>query len=154
MAHASSSVDRGQSTLLPGPEQRERLRRRRKMRDGASRLGVAAGGLGVIFALALIFLYLFYETIPLLKPVSMELDGQYVVQAGPDAHAKPLHLVLDRYETLGARFDDAGGITFFDANSGAVRSQSRIPMGDDVEIVCFGHSESRKRLFVYGFSDD
>ncbi len=153
MAHASSSVDRGQSTLLPGPEQRERLRRRRKMRDGASRLGVAAGGLGVIFALALIFLYLFYETIPLLKPVSMELDGQYVVQAGPDAHAKPLHLVLDRYETLGARFDDAGGITFFDANSGAVRSQSRIPMGDDVEIVGFGHSESRKRLFVYGFSD-
>src|SRR5690554_336254 len=109
MPHASSPVDRGQSTLLPGPEQRERLRRRRKMRDGVSRLGVAAGGLGVIFALALIFLYLFYETVPLLKPVSMELDGQYVVQTGAGGDARPLHLVVDRYQTLGERFDDAGG---------------------------------------------
>jgi ABC-type uncharacterized transport system permease subunit len=35
---------------------------------------VGAGGIGVIVALALIFVYLFYETFPMLKPVSVELD--------------------------------------------------------------------------------
>ncbi len=154
MPSALSPGDTRRQSLLPGPEQRERLRRRRKARDGVSKLGVAAGGLGVIFALALIFLYLFYETLPLLKPVSMELDGQYPVsQAVAGERGEPLHLVLDRYQKVGARFDDAGVITFFNADTGAIRSETRLPMAEGVDIVGFGHSESRKSLFVYGFSD-
>lgn len=151
----STSASRGgaaRPSLLPSPERRERLRKARMFRDGLSRIGVAAGGLGVIFALALIFLYLFYETLPLLKPPSMAVAGQYTI-AADGIEGRPLHLTLDRYEQIGARFSDTGQILFFDANNGARLSSVQVPVPEGATIVSFGHSESRKSLFVYGNTD-
>jgi len=152
MAVTTSDPALRQASLLPGSDKREKLRRRRKLRDALSQYGVGAGGIGVIFALALIFLYLFYETFPLLKPVSMETTGEYVVEAESD-DSTALHLTLDRYEQIGARFADSGAINFFDANNGSVlmRKQLQVPEGEGV--AGFGRSENRKRLYVYGFSD-
>lgn len=100
------------TSLLPSTERRERLRKIRGFRDGISRYGVAAAGLGVIFALALIFFYLFYETFPLLKPVSMEVAYEISVP-GDEEPAPTVHLTLDRFEGIGGRFSASGGITFF-----------------------------------------
>ncbi|MGL1832695.1 hypothetical protein ACKVEX_03710 [Rhodocyclaceae bacterium SMB388] len=139
-------------SLLPSEGERQKLRKRRSFRDGLSRYGVGAGGLGVIVALALIFLYLFYETLPLLKPVSVEPTVVFTVPG--DDHASPtLHLTLDRFEEIGGRFAGSGVITFFDARDGRVLSRQQVPMPEDATITSFGRSESRKSLFVYGFSD-
>ncbi|HHO81632.1 MAG TPA: phosphate ABC transporter permease, partial [Halothiobacillus sp.] len=135
------------ASLLPSPERRERLRKIRKIRDGISRYGVGAGGIGVIFALALIFIYLFYETLPLLKPVSMGVAQSYQVPG--DASRMPtMHLTLDRYEEIGARFSQSGVITFFDADTGAIRQREQVPIPEGETITSFGRSESRKRLYV------
>jgi phosphate transport system permease protein len=56
------------ASLLPSVERREKLRKIRGIRDGVSLYGVGAAGIGVIFALALIFFYLFYETFPCSSP--------------------------------------------------------------------------------------
>jgi phosphate transport system permease protein len=150
-----SAIESGalpRSSLLPSDEKREKLRKARSFRDRLSLYGVGAGGIGVIFALALIFLYLFYETLPLLKPVSLETVGEYTlpVEESPTAS---LHLTLDRFEEVGGRFSDSGEITFFHARTGRLLSTQQVPMPEEATVTSFGRSESRKSLFTYGFSD-
>jgi phosphate transport system permease protein len=139
-------------SLLPSKEKREKLRKTRRLHDGISRYGVGVGGIGVIFALALIFLYLFYETLPILKPVSLDLAGEYTLPVGEDA-APSLHLTLDRFEEIGGRFSGSGEITFFQARTGQLLSRQQVPMPEGETVTSFGRSESRKSLFTYGFSD-
>ncbi|PTD96540.1 ABC transporter permease subunit [Pseudothauera lacus] len=139
-------------SLLPSAEKREKLRKTRMFRDALSRYGVGSGGIGVIFALALIFLYLFYETLPLLKPVSVEQAYSYALPV--DETASPtLHLTVDRFEEIGGRFAESGAITFFQASTGRILSSVRVPLPEGVTITGFGRSETRKSLFVYGLSD-
>ena len=139
-------------SLLPSPERRQKLRKTRAFHDGFSRHGVGAAGVGVILALALIFVYLFYETLPLLKPVSMEVATEVTVP-GDDDLAPTVHLTLDRFETIGGRFSASGVITFFSADNGRILSRKQVTLPDGATVTAFGRSESRKSLFVYGFSD-
>lgn len=139
-------------SLLPDVERRLRLRKRRAFRDGFSLYGVGAGGIGVIIALGLIFVYLFYETFPLLKPVRVELGTEFKV-AGNAEQGAAMHLTLDRYQEIGARFSASGVVTFFDARSGSLLQRVEIPRPDGEQVTSFGRAESRRSLFVYGFSD-
>jgi phosphate transport system permease protein len=138
--------------FLPDAEKRRRLRKRRAMGDATSKYGVGTGGIGVIIALALIFVYLFYETLPLLKPVSVELLPGYALPVDPEGAAS-LHLTLDRYEEIGARFSASGEIAFFDARTGVLQQSISVPTPNDARVTSFGRAESRRSLFVYGFSD-
>ena len=151
MAAISPDSNGARESLLPSPKQREKLRTTRRLRDSLSRYGVGAGGMGVIFSLALIFLYLFYETLPLLKPVSVEPSGQYSVQE--EDRGAMVHLTLDRFEQIGARFTTTGAITFFDADNGRSMLREQVPLPEGETVSRFGRSESRKSLFVFGFSD-
>lgn len=139
-------------SLLPNAERREKLRRIRGIRDGVSRYGVGAGGIGVIIALALIFVYLFYETFPLLKPVTMEVVSEISVP-GDASPAPTVHLTLDRFEDIGGRFSASGTISFFSPRTGGILSRETVAVPDGESVTSFGRSESRKSLFVYGFSD-
>jgi phosphate transport system permease protein len=152
MGATSPEIGGARESLLPSTEKREKLRKSRKLRDGVSRYGVGAGGLGVIFALGLIFIYLFYETFPLLKPVSVEVSSSYSVEA-PDTAGSMVHLTIDRFEQIGARFDDAGAIVFFDSRNGSMILSEQAPLPEGAQVNRFGRSESRKSLFVYGFTD-
>jgi phosphate transport system permease protein len=152
MAASSHGTVGSRTSLLPSPERREKLRRTRRLHDGLSHYGVGTGGIGVILALALIFLYLLYETFPLLKPVKMEVVDEISVQIEDDA-TEVMHLTLDRFEEVGGRFSPSGVITFFDARSGRVLSRKHVPTPEGAEITSFGRSESRKNLYVFGFSD-
>lgn len=152
MAATMQDPQTASTSLLPDAEKRQRLRKTRAIRDGISKYGVGTGGLGVIFALALIFVYLFYETFPLLKPVSVELVVEYVVPGESDG-ALPMHLTLDRFEGIGARFSSSGAITFFNAWTGTPLQRLEIQAPADSRVTSFGRAESRRSLFVYGFSD-
>ena len=139
-------------SLLPSEERRLRLRKLRAFRDGLSLYGVGAGGIGVIISLALIFVYLFYETFPLLKPVSVEVQSEFAVP-GADDGAPTLHLVLDRFEQIGGRFSQSGAIDFFDASTGLPQARLEVPIPEGERITSFGRAESRRSLYVYGYSD-
>jgi phosphate transport system permease protein len=152
MAATMQNPPTAKRSLLPDTERRLKLRKKRARRDGISLYGVAAGGLGVIFALALIFVYLFYETLPLLKPVRVELLTEFTVPGDVD-RAPTLHLTLDRFEEIGARFSASGAITFFDSRTGALRERIGIPIPEGERVTSFGRAESRRSLFVYGYSD-
>jgi len=153
MSQSSSEQVFASGSLLPSEEKRLKLRKVRAFRDGFSRYGVGAGGIGVIIALALIFVYLFYETFPLLKPVSVEVQTEYRIPGAAVDPTPTLHLVFDRFEQIGGRFSEGGSIVFFDAATGAERERIAIPVPEGEEINSFGRAESRRSLFVYGFSD-
>jgi phosphate transport system permease protein len=140
------------ASLLPSTERRERLRRIRGVRDGVSRYGVGTAGIGVIIALALIFFYLFYETFPLLKPVSVDVVGEIAVPGDEDP-APTVHFTLDRFEEIGGRFSASGAITFFAPDTGRILQREQVAVPEGGSVTAFGRSESRKSLFVYGFSD-
>jgi phosphate transport system permease protein len=152
MSASTSEEPLAAGSLLPTTERRQKLRKKRALRDGISRYGVGVSGIGVIIALALIFVYLFYETFPLLKPVSVDLDTEFTVVGDADG-APSLHLVLDRFEQIGGRFSETGAITFFDAATGVVRERLQIDPPEGEHVTRFGRAENRRSLFVYGFSD-
>ncbi|MFU8815649.1 MAG: ABC transporter permease subunit [Pseudomonadales bacterium] len=154
MADGASAQDPAvaPTSWLPSKEAREKLRKKRGLRDAFSRYGVGSSGIGVILALGLIFVYLFYETFPMLAPVSAELQGGYPLPGG-DEIAQTLHLTLDRYQQIGARFTDSGRIVFFEADTGRLRSELQVPLPQGERVSGFGRSESRRSLFVYGMSD-
>jgi len=152
MAVSTSNPDPSTGSLLPDAGARQKLRRRRAFKDGFSLYGVGLGGIGVIIALGLIFVYLFYEAFPLLKPVSVDFDTEYSVPGGADPSPTE-HLTLDRFEQLGARFSQSGVITFFDADTGSIRERLEVPRPAGEAITGFGRAESRRRLFVQGYSD-
>jgi phosphate transport system permease protein len=152
MAATTQEQPLSKGSLLPDSERRQKLRKKRALRDGFSLYGVGAGGIGVIIALGLIFVYLFYETLPLLKPVSVELGNEFVVP-GDVGRAPAMHMTLDRYQEIGARFSADGTITFFNARTGAIQDVLQIPTPEGTRVSSFGRAESRRSLFLYGFSD-
>ncbi|SIT69219.1 phosphate transport system permease protein [Ectothiorhodosinus mongolicus] len=151
MAASQATADSRRS-LLPDEEKRLKLRKKRAFRDRFSLFGVGSGGIGVIIALGLIFVYLFYETFPLLKPVSVTPETEYSLPAHL-SQAPAFHYTLDRFERIGAQFAENGQIHFFDARSGAPLSRLQVPIPDNASITRFGRAENRRSLFVYGFSD-
>ncbi len=152
MSATTQDKPSGRKSLLPDPELRLKLRKRRALRDALSRYGVGSSGIGVIFALTLIFAYLFYETFPMLAPVNMEQQTEYAMP-GDDDPSQTLHLTLDRYQQIGARFAQSGMITFFEADTGAYLERQQLPLPEGLTITAFGRAESRRSLFTYGFSD-
>ncbi len=139
-------------SLLPRPEQRERLRRKRALKDNVSRYGIGAAGIGVVFALGMIFVYLFSEVMPLFKSAQVATEQTY---AAPGLeHGEALeHLTIDRYDTLGATFTDTGRITFFELEGGSVRSSFEMPRPEDATQTTFATGFATSRAFAYGYDN-
>ncbi len=146
-----STSSKGRS-LLPSPEQRERLRRKRARRDAASRYGIGSAGIGVVIALSLIFVYLFSEVMPLFKSAQVDAKQAYAAPGvGVDEALE--HLTVDRYDTLGASFTDTGRITFFELDGGSVASTFELSRPAGVEHSAFATAFSTTRAFAYGYDN-
>lgn len=140
------------TSLMPNAEQRARLRRVRRFKDGLSRYGVGTAGMMVVASLALIFLYLFSEVAPLLRGSSIEVTADYPfdISEGED---RSRHLVLERYEEMGASFNASGEIHFFNVDSGQVLASFEAPGSESLTVSAVGHSVPSDKLVAYGFSD-
>lgn len=141
---------RPQGSLMPDAETRRRLRAKRANRDRMARWGITAAGYGVVLALTTIFVYLFYEVAPILRGASVTPDASYLA---PQTRGEPLHLVLERYQTLGIQYTDQGEAVFFDAQTGAVHTQMELPVPAGATVSSFGVGEPISSTVVYGFSN-
>lgn len=140
------------ASLMPNAEQRARLRKVRKFKDHLSRYGVASAGMLVVAALALIFLYLFSEVAPLLKGAEIDVTETYQLTQ-PQPHDPIEHLVLERYEEIGATFHRSGRVQFFAADTGAPLDHFMVSKPQDAEFSALGVSTPVKGLAVYGFDN-
>lgn len=137
-------------SLLPSPEQRERLRRKRAFRDGASRYGIGAAGIGVVLALGMIFVYLFSEIMPLFQSAQVSTQQTYATPGLEEGETLE-HLTVDRYDTLGASFTDRGRITFFELEDGAGRAAFEMPRPEAAQTTAFATGFATTRAFAYGY---
>lgn len=139
-------------SLLPSPEQRERLRRKRAFRDCVSRYGIGTAGIGVVIALGMIFVYLFSEVAPLFRSAQVSTEQTYAVP-GVESGERLEHLTIDRHDTLGASFTDTGRLTFFELADGAIRSSFDMPRPDGATSTAFATGFATTRAFAYGYDN-
>jgi phosphate transport system permease protein len=99
----------------------------RHLKDGLARRLVGIGGVAVLGSLLLIFVYLLVEVLPLFAPATAEPRAEFRV---PGDEARTLFLALEEQSEIGLRVSASGEATFFDLAGGAVREQSRLPIGE------------------------
>jgi len=138
------------NSLLPNTADREKMRRKRDFKDKASRWGITYAGYGVVFALLMIFVYLFYEVMPIFKGATVTPQTTYSL---PITEVPTQHIVLERYEELGVQYTEDGKVTFFEADNGDIRTQFDLPIPEDTAITSFGHSEYIGGVTVRGLSN-
>jgi phosphate transport system permease protein len=139
------------SDYLPDAAARRRLRRWRSAKDGLARGTVGLGGISVIVALGLIFVYLLSEVMPLLRPASVALVASY--DSPGNSAADTLGVFGERYHQVAVRFADDGSVVFFRPQDGTVLREDRLPIPDGVAITSFARGEPRTGLIAVGLSD-
>ena len=137
-------------SLLPAAEARIKLRRKRAFRDSASRWGITIAGFGVVFALAMIFVYLFYEVAPILRGATVTPQASYAL---PVTDAGTQAILLERYEELGIQYSDNGLVTFFEAGDGRVRSQFPLPLPEGRRVTSYGAAEAIGGISAQGLDN-
>ncbi len=126
------------------------MRRWRGAKDGISKYFVGIGGISVIIALTLIFLYLFSEVVPLFRAASIDHVSTYKT---PGPEGETLHVAMERYMESAVRFVADGTVVFFDPATGEVSKQEQLPIPEGVSITAFGAAEPRTQLVAMGLSD-
>lgn len=135
--------------VLPDTEGRQRLRRNRRAKDMGTRAMVTTAGSGVVISLALIFIFLFIEVLPLWRGASLEEPVSFPVTGGD---GQTLFLATDRHREAAVRFTDDGAVSFFDPRDGRPLL-NRVIDFEGAEVLAFAAGEPRTGLVVFGLSD-
>ncbi len=146
--------------VMPDAGQRARLRRKRNLVDRFYKYLIGAGGISVIVALLLIFVFLFIEVLPMLRPATIERGSEYdapgvdraAVEVAADAPGT-FHIASERYLDVAARFSNDGQVVFFDPRDGSLIARETLELPEGVQIVSSAIAEPRTRLVALGLSD-
>ncbi len=144
----SSRVNSG--AVLPGREARRRLRKVRMGKDVLTRLLVSIAGYGVVISLALIFIFLFAEVLPILRGANLESPTSY---SNPGPAVETRYIATERYQESAVRFSADGQVNFFDPRSGEAQLEEQVGIPETATVRSFAFAEPRTRLVAYGLSD-
>lgn len=123
----------------------------RIIKDSLARYGVVVGGLSIIAAIALIFLYLLYVVWPLFITPSAEAVARYPV---PEPMlGDTVLLSIEEQNEIGVRFTESGRVVFFEAPTGKTLSIHSIVLPSGTRISSFAEGGPEKGGAVYGLSD-
>ena len=136
---------------LPSGEARRRLRRWRGVKDHAARYTVGAFGVGVIVALALIFVYLFSEVLPMLRPAGAGVEASFQAPGGTETAT--LFTTIDRHRQVALRYTTDGRAVFFAPQTGEILTEVALPIADGTRVTTFAFAEPRTRLVAFGLDD-
>ncbi|MGY6274318.1 ABC transporter permease subunit [Methylomonas sp. MgM2] len=123
----------------------------RHLKDKIVAQAVTVGGLGIIFAVVLIFFYLLYVVFPLLLSAHVTPVSSY--QVPETALGGTRFLSVEEQNEVGVRFTDAGKAVFFSVADGSVMRVDDLPIPEGVQITSFAHGRIDKGVVAYGLSD-
>ncbi len=133
-----------------------RLRSYRRFKDRLASAAVGIGGLSVIVAIMLIFIYLLYEVMPLFYAADIkpwQHQGQAVEPyARPGADVPTWYLTAEEQAEVGLRVDIKGQASFFDTRNGALKLQQQIG-ASAAEPVAFALGSEALRTFALAHAD-
>ncbi|MGY0218467.1 ABC transporter permease subunit [Endozoicomonadaceae bacterium StTr2] len=125
----------------------------RKSKDWLARWSVAFGGIGVIVAILLIFLYLLYEVVPLMRSAEVERVTTYPVAAANTSSGKILYTTMEEQAEIGLNIDSTGGLRFFDTRSGDTLLAESLPLPAGTTITSFTSAGAAGELVAAGLSN-
>ncbi len=124
----------------------------RLIKDAVARYGVIVGGLGVIFAIVLIFFYLLYVVYPLFISATAQAVSQYDVPES--AQGKTVLLGIEEQNEVGVRFTDSGQVIFFSVETGKTILNQTIKIPEGTKVVSFSQgSPNNEGAVIYGLSN-
>ena len=103
----------------------------RKLIDVIARRLVEVGGISVIAAIALIFVFLLSVVYPLFDRPSIDIFGEF----SPPGNDDPtVYLAIEEQAEVGMRVTEAGNVLFFNVQNGDLVNQFSLPMGEQNSI--------------------
>ncbi|WP_434359035.1 ABC transporter permease subunit [Parasalinivibrio latis] len=118
--------------------------RRRRLRDRAAKLAVTAGGVAVLCALVLIFIFLLYVTLPLFRAPEISVAGTFA----PPVKGEVYSVGLDDDSHLGYAFTRSGDLAYFEV--GADKPMKNAVWQLMESPVSFSGTLPSDRLYAYG----
>ena len=106
----------------------------RSFLDLLARRVVQVGGISVIIAIALIFIFLLSVVYPLFEKPEVEFSSRY--QAPGDSQ-QTLYLAVEEQAEIGLRLTQSGQVYFFDITNGEVLKKISLPIQQDNPIRAF-----------------
>ena len=146
-AHYSTGVAEASSPLSGN-----RKHRIRNFKDKLAAWMITAGGMSVLFAILLIFFYLFYEILPLFRAASAQPVGTYSTAKLGEV-GTPLYLAVEEQNEIALRLDRNGRIVFFHAANGEPVQTVDLPLPSGVSIESFALESEQSQILVFGLSD-
>ncbi|MCB1666237.1 MAG: ABC transporter permease subunit [Pseudomonadales bacterium] len=126
-------------------------RKFRHFKDKLAGVSIAVGGLGVIAAVLLIFLYLIYEVMPLFRSALIQDISEFRLEAPHSENV--LHLAVEERLEVAMRLGDDGEALFFDTANGQLRSRIPVHVPEGQSIVSFALDTDISGIFALGLSD-
>jgi len=121
----------------------------RNFLDVLARRIVQVGGIGVIIAITLIFIFLLSVVLPLFERPVVEFSSRY---QAPGDDQKTLYLAIEEQAEIGLRLTDSGQVFFFDIVDGEVIKQVSLPIAADNPIRSFQVVNEMQRALAVGLA--
>lgn len=146
MPDTSPSPSKPKSSLQSHRDFRFRLR---MFTDKFMRYAVAFGGISIIIAITLIFLYLLMVVFPIFKSAEIENKAEFEFPV----QNSTLYLAMEEQNEVGLHVDEAGKLTFFNALDGKVIHQQQTAFAKDVKVTSFAHADPNRATIAFGLSN-
>lgn len=123
----------------------------RFFKDYLTRWGVAVGGLGVIAAILLIFIYLLYEVAPLFKSAEIEPTSTWTQTI--TGEQRPLYQSMEEQAELAFSITADGALTFASTQTGEQKYRYSLPLPAGTSVTTITSAPSDNNLLAAGLSN-
>ncbi len=118
--------------------------------DVFMRYAVAFGGISIIIAITLIFLYLLVVVMPIFHSAEITLEKQFSLT---NDNARTLHLAVEEQNEIALNVLDSGQLVFFDARSGDIKHRFTPKLPDNVSVTSFANADPELATIALGLSN-
>lgn len=125
-------------------------RKFRHFKDKLAAVLIAIGGLGVIAAVLVIFLYLIYEVLPLFRGASIQEVSEFQVDLRDNVDV--LHLAVEERLEVAMRLGSDGQAVYFNTDDGEVIGRVALPIPEGQSISSFALDTDVTGIFALGLS--
>lgn len=126
----------------------------RAVKDALARYLVTLGGVSILFAILLIFFYLFYVVLPLFESAQINLQSSYTAPGEGDT----LYIGLEEQGEMALRVSQRGELVFFNTTSGDIVTRHTLDLKAPVssinastDTVALGLENGEVVVFKYVF---
>lgn len=115
------------------------------------RYGVAFGGISIIIAITLIFLYLLMVVAPLFESAKIKQVANYEVPVNPGVSI--LHIAMEEQNEVAMQLTSDGKLRFFDTRNGNILLEQAPKLPKNSKITSFANADPGRATIALGLSN-